>query len=566
MIEGTPLWFGPEERPLFGWVHAPDDGRSQGAVVLCPPLARELTSAHFTYRLLARALARAGLTAVRFDLDGTGDSAGDDRDPDRVESWIGSVEAAVGLARRTGARTVGLVGMRMGALLALQAAARTPVDAAVLWDPCPSGRRFLKEQRSMYLVQYGPSPGPEDFDLPGYRYTAETARRLGELRPPGADQTAPARVLVLTRRGERPPRGLIAGAAPGATDWEEVDGQAELLNVEPLRQTLPVDTVERVAAWLAEALPRCSHPVQVPERLEIAMAVDGGCRVLERIVRLGPLGLFGIETAPADLPHTGPTVLMLSAGNDWHAGPNRLWVHLARRWAAAGVRSVRFDASGLGDSPVRPGQREHVVRAPEAFDDVEAAVAAVEPDDPSNVVLVGLCSGGYQALESALLAMGRGLAPRGVLAVNPILRFTPPEVAEGPPDPRRRIHKPVGNLGRAVRRSSLAVIARRGRSVAWRLANRFGGDRAPAAWLAELVEAGVDVLCVCGEHEARPLLEGGRKAIDALVATGRLRIDVVEGLDHALMPFDQRDHVAGELTGCVLERFAPAHPPVVARG
>ncbi len=54
------LWFGPAERPLFGWLHTPSDGWSTGAVVLCPPLARELTSAHFTFRQLAENLAAKG--------------------------------------------------------------------------------------------------------------------------------------------------------------------------------------------------------------------------------------------------------------------------------------------------------------------------------------------------------------------------------------------------------------------------------------------------------------------------------------------------------------------------
>ena len=37
----TPLWFGPDERPLFGWVHAPNDGMARGAAVLCPPMFLE---------------------------------------------------------------------------------------------------------------------------------------------------------------------------------------------------------------------------------------------------------------------------------------------------------------------------------------------------------------------------------------------------------------------------------------------------------------------------------------------------------------------------------------------
>jgi alpha-beta hydrolase superfamily lysophospholipase len=584
MTEGTPVWFGPEDRPLFGWVHAPATGRSDGAVVLCPPLARELTSAHFAYRLLARALARSGLTAVRFDYDGTGDSAGDDAEPGRVDAWLASVDEAVALARRTGAETVALVGMRLGALLALHAARRTPVAAAVLWDPCPSGRRFLKEQRSMYLVQYGAGgqhaggqhaggqhaggqhaggpaglgapPGP--VDLPGYRYSAETARELSDLAPPPPGVPSPCRLLVLTRRGQRPAADLALGVPADQVEWDEIDGQEELLNVEPLRQQLPTATVERITRWLRAATPAASRPVEVPERTEVVLSGPGGRSVVERAVRLGALGLFGIETVPTGRERRGPTVLLLTSGNDWHAGPNRLWVALSRRWAEEGVRSIRFDASGIGDSPVRPGQAEHVVRAPEAFDDVAMAAAAAEPDDPGNVVLLGLCSGGYQALESALR-----LRPRAALSVNPVLRVVPPEAAGGAVDPRRRIHLSVGTFGRAVRRGGPAPLRRLLRSAGWRVANRFRGQRGPAAWLGALVADGVDVLCICGEDEGRQLLEGGRRSIDRLAASGRLRIDVVPGLDHALMPFEQRQAVAEALTGYVLAppgRLSPSAP------
>ena len=132
-MTATPLWFGPSERPLFGWVHVPEDARARGAVVLCPPLARELTSTQNCYRLLAEALAGVGMLAVRFDYDGTGDSAGGDRDPHRVESWLTSIAHAVDLARACGPQAVSLVGMRVGGLLAAVEAARLgSIDAVVL--------------------------------------------------------------------------------------------------------------------------------------------------------------------------------------------------------------------------------------------------------------------------------------------------------------------------------------------------------------------------------------------------------------------------------------------------
>src|SRR3984957_6689181 len=83
----TPLWFGPDKRPLFGWVHAPTDGMARGAAVLCPPLFLEQDIAYYSFRRLAEELAARGVLAVRFDYDGTGDSAGGAEDPGRVRAW-----------------------------------------------------------------------------------------------------------------------------------------------------------------------------------------------------------------------------------------------------------------------------------------------------------------------------------------------------------------------------------------------------------------------------------------------------------------------------------------------
>ena len=50
-----PVWFGPEESPLFGVLHTPD-ALVRGAIVLCPPLGREYTYSYSTFAELATRL------------------------------------------------------------------------------------------------------------------------------------------------------------------------------------------------------------------------------------------------------------------------------------------------------------------------------------------------------------------------------------------------------------------------------------------------------------------------------------------------------------------------------
>ena len=147
--------------------------------------------------------------------------------------------------------------------------------------------------------------------------------------------------------------------------------------------------------------------------------------VRERAVRLGPLGLFGIETEPAVIAGSGPTCVFFSVANEHRIGPGRLWVGLSRSLAGADLRSVRVDVNGFGDSPsLDDGQGLPPVHSVIAIDDVLESARAISPDDPGNVVLFGLCSSGYQILEAAL-----SLSPQGVCPLNPALVFEPPEMA-----------------------------------------------------------------------------------------------------------------------------------------
>jgi pimeloyl-ACP methyl ester carboxylesterase len=276
--------------------------------------------------------------------------------------------------------------------------------------------------------------------------------------------------------------------------------------------------------------------------------------VEERARRLGPAGLFAIETRPERVGPGLPVVVFLNAATDHHVGPNRLWVQLARRWADLGFRSVRIDLSGIGDSPTRPGRDELVARSADAFDDVREVVEAIGEDDPSNVVLVGLCSGGYQALESAL-----DLKARGALVVNPTTVFTPPELdAGGAMDPRRRICRPTPTAATTYRRLVPSRLRRRLQPVMWRVFAVPRPHQDAGRWPSELVGGGPDALVVCGQAESRQLVGGTRREWERLEGSGRLRLEVVERLNPGLLPVAQRDEVAERFTEHLVARHLHA--------
>jgi len=559
-MTAVPTWFGPTDRPLFGWVHVPEDNRAAGAVVLCPPIARELAATQACYRLVAEDLSAAGMLAIRFDYDGTGDSTGVDLDPHRVESWLAGIGHAIDLARSCGAESVSLIGMRVGALLAAVVAARLgSIDAVVLWDPCESGRAFVRQEAALLRLLSNDHQGTGDgTELPGFVFSAETVSHLGAVAVP-ADGAHPSRVLLLTRP-DRQPATKLTDALGTEPDLAEAGGQELLLEVDPGSRETPHDVVAHIVTWLHTGNPASPRAVSISAQDSARVPFEGG-RLTERAIRLGPAGLFAMATEP-DAPTGSPTVLMLNAGNDWHVGPNRLWVDLSRRWAAAGFRCVRFDESGLGDSPARPEKPANLVRSPDAFDDVRDARVAVEPDDPTNVVLVGLCSGGYQALEDALVR-----PTRAIYAINPVLHFAPPELDTGAMDPRRRICWPVSGLASTYRSWLAEPVRRRLRTVLWRSIHLLNRDRGRDAstWLDQLRTDRVEVLVVCGEDEARPF---GTAPTETLLPAARhdsIRLDVIEGLDGALMPAWQRAEVSRRLTDHLLGHFALAEARPIAQ-
>ncbi|MGA7417018.1 MAG: alpha/beta hydrolase, partial [Acidimicrobiales bacterium] len=415
-------------------------------------------------------------------------------------------------------------------------------------DPCWSGRAFVREQRSISLLRFGAGEtGEVAGELPGYRFDDVTIKEVAELRLPVEDLAAAGRALVLTRPDAAVPAGARDARSGATVEWREAVGQAELIDVEPVFSRVPTATMADVVTWLGGALGGDRHWLTGPTRSAgTTVLAEGDQHIVERCRRLGPLGLFGIETAPFGDDAKGPVIVMSNSGIDSHVGPNRLWVDLARQLAARGLRSIRFDLSGLGDSPARPGQRTRLSYAPESLADIGDVAAAASPEDPGNVVLVGLCSSAYLSLEGALQ-----LLPRGVAAINPIFRFSPPEMAEGPMDRRRRICRPLTSAVRVFRAIPFAALRDRLHSLAWRMANRAAGSRAPDNWMHELTAAGVDVFCIGGENELQPLLEVDREAT-------RCRIDVMPGLDHALLYSPDRDQVATALLEHLADKFAPA--------
>ena len=533
-----PLWFGPTDRPRAGWLHVPPDGRARGGVVLCPTLGYEYLAAHRAFRDLAGELAGAGIAALRFDYDGTGDAAGDDHDPDRVASWIASIGDAVELLWSCGVADVVAVGLRVGAALACCAARELDLAGVVLWDPVPSGRAFVRELRALQLLGLG--------DAAGEVYSDALLDELRSLKVPRLDDGLP--VLALTRP-DRPVTKAFDDVLPPTATREAAVGQAALLDGFSSAAITPVDTVARIVEWVGEQLPPVRGDVHVPESSPVA-PVDGA--VQETFLRIGPVRLFAIRSESLARRPDAPVVVLLNIGNDHHVGPARQWVEWGRQLAHLGFSVVRVDLSGIGDSPTRPGQRPDKPYAPETVDDIVEVAQAL--DRGTGVVLVGVCSGARLALEAARRLTGDVV--RGVCSVNPALHIP---IAALHDTTREELDPPAvvaANKHGHVRHHALVAVP----DVAWRWLDRR--DRVPSRvrLVEDVVANDIDTLLVYGEHDhfLPRIEEMSMWAVRRLQRDPRFRFDVVPGLDHALLARGGRTELMARLTAHLVERFGQA--------
>ena len=209
-----PLFFSPSEspsespeRPRFGWLHRPSEPAAGLGLVICNPFGYEWICAHRSIRHFAEGAAAAGVPALRFDYDGTGDSAGTDRDAGRVGAWVASARDAIDALRRaTGVEKVCVLGVRFGALIgALAAADRDDVSGFIGVAPLTSGKAYLRELRALQMSMGLTAPpatsvtSADEREAVGFPITAETQTALGGIDLVAQGVRPAGRVLLLDR-------------------------------------------------------------------------------------------------------------------------------------------------------------------------------------------------------------------------------------------------------------------------------------------------------------------------------------------------------------------------------
>jgi len=129
---------------------------AQRAWVLAPPFAEEEKSARRVLTEVASLFERRGEASLLFSFRGQGDSGGDFAQMS-LDDWRDDLASAIEEAkRRAPSATIGVLGVRLGASLALQVAARRDdVARLILIEPLLSGRSFLSQQLMRQKIRAG---------------------------------------------------------------------------------------------------------------------------------------------------------------------------------------------------------------------------------------------------------------------------------------------------------------------------------------------------------------------------------------------------------------------------
>jgi alpha-beta hydrolase superfamily lysophospholipase len=405
------IWFGKAAAPLFGIFHPALDHAKDVVVVMCNPFGYDAINTHRAYQRLAESLARAGVAALRFDYLGTGNSAGDDEAPDQLATWLSNIGDAIREARRSsGASKVVLFGVRVGALLAIAYAQTAPVDGLVLLGPPRSGATLIRELSALNSIRAANPRDhassdiafPED-ESDGYPLSSELRTAMASLDPNAASERAAARALVIAR-DDLPGREakLIERLRELGVDVQHSQAPG-YRGMYAHFLPLPQPTVDEIVRFAVEA---ATDPFATLVEPSIESSDASGRAAFEgfseEVVQFE--GLFGIVTQPtAGAKVRDTAVLVLGTGNNPHTGLGRTHVTFARALSALGFRVLRFDLSGIGESPARPGQPDRVFYNDLAVPETRMAIDFMISRGCAQVALFGLCSGGYTAFHSAVI-------------------------------------------------------------------------------------------------------------------------------------------------------------------
>ena len=336
------------------------------------------------WRILAERLAALGFDALRFDYDGTGNSAGDATEPGprrrlapqhRLRDRRGPQALGVqpgGAGRPARRRAAGACRPRPATAASSDSCcgARSrpaaPMCASSRRSPASAARTTRMRTRTSRAI-----------NAAGYIVSGDDGRGARALdarcrhHAPAPRSCSSIATIVRSIRRRRPPEMLGSQRRPGPAE-----GTAEMLQPPQLAK-VPEQALDEITTWFRDwhlpPAPRAPRGSQQRRRQH-----GGGPETTrsERSASVRAIVCSGSSHARPIRP-ARPAIILLNTGVEHHVGPHRLYVPLAREWAARGHLVLRFDLGGIGDSVPRRAAEENVAYPAHMLDDAREAIAFV---------------------------------------------------------------------------------------------------------------------------------------------------------------------------------------------
>jgi len=364
---------------------------------------------------------------LRLDLQGYGSSHGDLEEVGFLD-WVSDIKAAIRfLESIVGKGNVGLIGLRLGANMAMYSASTSTIRLLVLCDPIIDFTRYfnllLRRKAISEMLEKGGKQrtirGLRDklnregqLDIGGYVISKRlyqeiqdycgrispikcptlllhreqgrrTSRAINGLREVLASDGGECKVKTLHYEAfwERPGGPERGGELiPNIVNWikdfkgKRTDGKKRETSPALLSNSIFCETREFKAARQGET--------------PVSFASDDGASLL---------GIIHIPNETACRRDMG--VIVLPGWTESASGPHQMYTKLARRLCDTGFYCLRFDYRGRGDSE---GDWDMKSRQTEFEDLVCAASFFKERTGIRRIALVGKCTGGKLALRALL--------------------------------------------------------------------------------------------------------------------------------------------------------------------
>ena len=258
-IELQPFFFGVDGRRLYGLLRVASSSAGLG-VVLCQPHAHEYIRCHRAFRELGQRLAWAGIPVLSFDYYGTGDSGGDYQQG-TISGWVADVGLAIdALKQEMKVERVCLVGLRLGATLAMMAGAgRRDLAGIAAWDPIVAGADVEREIIRIEELQALDTIRQRDIvyqDVLSYPLTPHLAHEIRQIDLcPLLSPDLPAILVLESEREDSGRRFADQARTQGVrVDFQCID-EARIWLREPYEAIVPRNSMKALVSWISAWLP-----------------------------------------------------------------------------------------------------------------------------------------------------------------------------------------------------------------------------------------------------------------------------------------------------------------------